>query len=266
MPRNAPCPCGSGRKFKRCCAGTLDDPAAISRKHDQVGTRIQAWAFEHYDAEAQAAVEEIMAGREDAVLGAVDLQLVASWVFNDRELPGGGTAAQRYAVRQDLQPDERDMAARIAAARLGLLRVLRVMPGRWIELYDLTGGDDLVRVISHDVSRSAHPDAVLVGRLMDGPPARRCGAQSASWIVKPPASWPLCSRPTRTRSVRARNPLALLARCTPPRARSRSCSRPRCDTPARGGKPHRRLDSSWNGRERPSGLALRLGLLVGASD
>ena len=64
MPRNAPCPCGSGRKFKRCCAGTLDDPAAISRKHDQVGTRIQAWAFEHYDAEVQAAVEEIMAGRE----------------------------------------------------------------------------------------------------------------------------------------------------------------------------------------------------------
>jgi hypothetical protein len=32
-------------------------------------------------------------------------------------------------------------------------------------------GDDLVRVISHDVSRSARPDAVLVGRLMDGPPA-----------------------------------------------------------------------------------------------
>ncbi len=170
-PRNAPCPCGSGRKFKRCCAATLDDPAAISRKHDQVGARIQAWAFEHYDAEVQAAVQEIMAGREDAVLGAVDLQLVASWILNDRELPGGGTASQRYAARQDLQPDERDIAARIAAARLGLLRVLRVMPGRWIELHDLTGDDDLVRVISHGVSRSARPGVVLVGRLMDGPPA-----------------------------------------------------------------------------------------------
>ena len=45
------------------------------------------------------------------------------------------------------------------------------MPGRWIELHDLTGGDDVVRVISHDVPRSARPDAVLVGRLMDGPPA-----------------------------------------------------------------------------------------------
>jgi hypothetical protein len=171
MPRNAPCSCGSGRKFKRCCAGTLDDPAAISRKHDRVGTRIQAWAFEHYDAEVQAAVEEIMAGREDAVLGAVDLQLVASWIFSDRELPGGGTAAQRYAARQDLQPDERDIAAQIAAARLGLLRVLRVMPGHWIELYDVTGGDDVVRVVSHGVSRSARPGVILVGRLMDGPPA-----------------------------------------------------------------------------------------------
>jgi hypothetical protein len=170
-PRNALCPCGSGRKFKRCCADALDNPAATARKHDAVGTRIQAWAFEHHRAAMQAALEEITADREDVVLGDVDLQLVASWMLNDRELPDGGTAAQGYAERQDLHPDERDTAARIAAARLGLLRVLRVMPGRWIELHDLTGGDDVVHVISHDVSRSARPGAVLVGRLMDGPPA-----------------------------------------------------------------------------------------------
>ncbi|MGB0092526.1 MAG: SEC-C domain-containing protein [Solirubrobacteraceae bacterium] len=170
-PRNAPCPCGSGRKFKRCCADALGNPAVTARKHDRVGARIQAWAFEHHRAEMQAALEEITAGHEDVVLGDVDLQLIASWMHNDRELPGGGTAAQRYAGRQDLHPDERDIAARIAAARFGLLRVLRVMPGRWIELHDLTRGDDLVQVISHDVSQSARPDAVLVGRLMDGPPA-----------------------------------------------------------------------------------------------
>jgi hypothetical protein len=170
-PRNAPCPCGSGRKFKRCCADALGNPAVTARKHDRVGARIQAWAFENHHAEMQAALEEITAGHEDVVLGDVDLQLIASWMHNDRELPGGGTATQRYAGRQDLHPDERDVAARIAAARLGLLRVLRVMPGRWIELHDLTRGDDLVHVISHDVSQSARPDDVLVGRLMDGPPA-----------------------------------------------------------------------------------------------
>lgn len=171
MPRNAPCPCGSGRKFKRCCADAVANPALTARKHDRVGARIQAWALEHHRAEMQAAFEEITAGHKDAVLGDVDVQLIASWMHNDRELPGGGTAAQRYAARRDLHTDERDIAARIATARLGLLRVLRAMPGRWIELHDLTGGDDLVRAISHDVSRSARPDTVLVGRLMDGPPA-----------------------------------------------------------------------------------------------
>jgi hypothetical protein len=170
-PRNAPCPCGSSRKFKRCCADALGNPAVTARKHDSVGARIQAWAFEHHRAEMQAALEEITAGHDDVVLGDLDLQLIASWMHIDRQLPGGGTAAQRYAARWDLHPDEGDIAARIAAARLGLLRVLRVMPGRWIDLHDLAGGDDVVRVISHDVSRSARPDAVLIGRLMDGPPA-----------------------------------------------------------------------------------------------
>jgi hypothetical protein len=169
--RNAPCPCGSGRKFKRCCAEAFENPAAISRKHDKVGARIQEWAGEHHDAEIQAALEEIIAGREDLVLSHVDVQLIGSWLYNDRELADGGTAAQRYAARQDLDPDDRDIAARIAAARLALLRVARAMPGRWIELRDLTGGHDLVRVVSHDVSRSARPGAVIVGRMMDGPPA-----------------------------------------------------------------------------------------------
>jgi uncharacterized protein YecA (UPF0149 family) len=25
--RNGPCPCGSGRKYKKCCPGTADHPA-----------------------------------------------------------------------------------------------------------------------------------------------------------------------------------------------------------------------------------------------
>jgi hypothetical protein len=114
------------------------------------------------------------------VLSHVEVQLIGSWVFNDRELADAGTAAQRYAARQDLDPDERDIAARIAAARPGLLRVVRATPGRWIELRDLTGSHDLVRVISHNVSRSARPGAVIAGRLMDGPPARCYGNLSAS--------------------------------------------------------------------------------------
>jgi hypothetical protein len=169
--RNAPCPCGSGRKFKHCCADAVDHPKRIAQQHDAVGRRIQAWAFEHYCEAMCDAFAEITSGHADRVLGDLDLQLIGSWMFNDRQLADGGTAAQRYAQRNDLPARERDIARRIAAARLGLLRVVRVLPGRWIDLHDLAVGGELVRAISHDVSRSARPHDLLVGRLMNGPPA-----------------------------------------------------------------------------------------------
>jgi hypothetical protein len=60
-----------------------------------------------------------------------------------------------------------------AAARLGLLRVVGVMPGRWIEVENLSIVDGpQVRAMSHGVSRSARVRDVFVGRLMDGPPER----------------------------------------------------------------------------------------------
>lgn len=75
------------------------------------------------------AFAEITIGCADRVLGGVDLQLIGSWMLNDRELPDGGTAAEHYAQRDDLPAGERDVARRIAAARLGLLRVVGAMPG-----------------------------------------------------------------------------------------------------------------------------------------
>lgn len=169
--RNARCPCGSGRKFKRCCADTLEHPERIAHDHAAVGKRIQAWASEHHQEAINDALGEVTAGYHDLVLGDVDLQLIASWMHNDRELPGGGSPAWRYAQREDLPAEERDIARRIASAQLGLLRVVQAMPGRWIDLHDLTLGGPVVRAISHDVSRFARPHNLLVGRLMDGPPA-----------------------------------------------------------------------------------------------
>jgi integrase len=101
--RNARCPCGSGRKFKRCCAELADTAARTARVHAAVGKRIQAWAGEHHRDALDAAWAEITGGREDAALGEVDVQLIAAWIFNDRELPGGGTAAERYSRLDDLE-------------------------------------------------------------------------------------------------------------------------------------------------------------------
>jgi hypothetical protein len=169
--RNEPCPCGSGRKFKRCCAELADIATRTAAAHAAVGKRIQAWAGEHHRDALGAAWAEITAGREDVGLGDVDIQLIAAWIFSDRELPGGGTAAERYCELDHLDPVERDIAARIAAARLGLMRVTRVAPGLWIDLEDCTRRDT-VRAISQGVSAHTRPGDLIVARRMDGPPAR----------------------------------------------------------------------------------------------
>jgi hypothetical protein len=154
----------------RCCAELADTAARTARVHAAVGKRIQAWAGEHHRDALDAAWAEITGGREDAALGEVDVQLIAAWIFNDRELPGGGTAAECYSRLDDLDADERDIAARIAGARLGLMRVARVAPGLWIELEDRTR-QDAVRVISHGVSAHTSMGDLIVARRMDGPPA-----------------------------------------------------------------------------------------------
>jgi hypothetical protein len=139
--------------------------------HDAVGERMRAWAFEHEPDAIRAALAEITAGRADVVLGDADLALIACWALNDRELPGGGTLAQRYAQRPDLSVDETDVARRIAAARPGLVRVMGANPGRWIDLEDILGARQ-ARVMSHGVSRTVRKDEMLVARIMEGPPAQ----------------------------------------------------------------------------------------------
>jgi hypothetical protein len=170
ISRNDPCPCGSGRKFKRCCQDLHNNPVALAKPHDEVGSRIQAWADQHHDQEMQAGLEEFFGGYEGVVVGDVDLQLVGTWLLSDRELPDGGTIAERYAGRADISGEERDIARRIAVARITLLKVDGVAPGRSISVHDI-GRDELVTVFSHGVSKSVKPGDVIVARIMAGPPA-----------------------------------------------------------------------------------------------
>ncbi len=105
----------------------------------------------------------------DRTMDDYDVQIFSIWFHNDRELPGGGTPAERYAARDELPADERKAATRIATAKLGLHRVLAVEPGRWIVLEDIIRGTS-ARVRSANVSREAIRWDILLGRLMAGEP------------------------------------------------------------------------------------------------
>lgn len=165
--RNDPCPCGSGAKYKRCCLAEEKRAGRAARFDDAVGRRIQDFSSRALGDEISAALEQFVGpGR---TMDDDDLQLFTTWFHNDRELPGGGTPAGRYAVLADLPDDERAAASRIAAARLGVHRVLAVEPGSWIGLEDVVRGTR-ARVRSPNVSRDAVRWDILLGRVMDGEP------------------------------------------------------------------------------------------------
>ena len=165
--RNAQCPCGSGRKYKRCCLAVEEELARERCIDDAVGRRIQEWSSKQFDDEIAVALE-LYVGPE-RLIDDGDIQIFAVWFHNDRELARGGTPAERYAARPDLPEAERESAARIAAARLGLYRVVAVEPGRSLARENLVGGCR-VDVRSPHVSREAVRWDILLGRVMAGDP------------------------------------------------------------------------------------------------
>jgi SEC-C motif/Protein of unknown function (DUF2384) len=167
VSRNARCPCGSGRKHKRCCLADEERAVLEARFDDAVGRRVQDWSSKVFDDEITAALEEYVG--PDRVMDDADIQIFATWFHNDRELAGGGTPAERYAARPDLPEAERDAAERIASARLGLYRVLAVGPGRSLTLEELIGSRRIEARSPH-VSREVIRWDILLARIMDGDP------------------------------------------------------------------------------------------------
>jgi hypothetical protein len=167
VARNSACPCGSGRKYKRCCLAAEKRAAREARFDELVGRRIQDWSAKAFSEEIDAALEEFVG--PDRTMDDDDLQIFSTWFHDDRELPGGSTPAERYAARAGLPAEERAAAARIATARLGLHRVLAVEPGNWVLLENIVDGAR-AQVRSTNVSCEAVRWDILLGRVMDGEP------------------------------------------------------------------------------------------------
>jgi len=162
--RNDPCPCGSGKKFKRCCAARTRDRMVEARREERVGREAEEWAFDQFGDELVTAGGQLtaqLAGSSQATW------ITEHWVMLDYELRSGGTAASRYAELPSLPSSDRAIAARIAGSRPGVHRVLSSRPGDGIDLLDLVRGGALT-VISPSVSRQASAGDILVARIMDG--------------------------------------------------------------------------------------------------
>lgn len=174
--RNDPCPCGSGRKYKRCC---LQAPAAAA--NPPLPERI-AWLWEKLrwwlersgrGFELYAAAVVLQGGPPDGDdLGlVVNMDLAASLV-----LFADGAVHQFLEQRSRLLPDdEANLVAQWALSERSLYEVVEVHPGEGMRLRDLRSGDVVAvreRGGSEAVSSGdlllAHPVFDGVGRQLVG--------------------------------------------------------------------------------------------------
>ena len=110
--RNAPCPCGSGRKYKRCCQLEEERLARQARLDSEVGRAIADWSAATCADELADAFEEFHPESRRVDDGA--FTQFFTWFNCDRGLPDGRTPVERYAAHPDLDPDEREIAELIA--------------------------------------------------------------------------------------------------------------------------------------------------------
>ena len=58
ISRNAPCPCGSGKKYKKCCLSKIEHGETQWSLRDQAASVAMNWLAEHYGEGLDRAVEE----------------------------------------------------------------------------------------------------------------------------------------------------------------------------------------------------------------
>ena len=179
--RNDPCPCGSGRKFKKCCLGK-DGAAArpfTSGDRNSALTRLSRFAAHpefrgEHEAARRAFWDDRLEGQpEDRVEELLALEqceyAYVMWFVFDRALERGRTLADLFLEREatTLTAGEREYLARMRPAHLRLYEVVEVRPDEGLGLVDLWT-DDRVWVRERRATRQLVRWDLLATRVMPG--------------------------------------------------------------------------------------------------
>lgn len=191
MPsRNEPCPCGSGRKYKRCCLEQADIVTRELRARDELMGDVIAWLKAEHEQTLRDASSETMLLR--IMGGATGRNTSLIWTLSDY-LPadGGQPLMARYADLPKLSASARAIARGLAQARLNVYRVRSSAPGAWLELEPLarvgsrTGDEPLpnstpCRLAWRDGLEQLQPGEILLARVVHA--------------TTVPTVWGLCER------------------------------------------------------------------------
>jgi len=187
--RNEPCPCGSGRKYKKCCLNTAPDPInymkqKLDRFHNRVVGELLRHAAKTFDPEAiDEAAAEFLCWPDEEDAAEMDLAdhetLFYPWFLfkwridpDDGECilagPRGLSVVQSYLQThgRKLDPVERESLEACANAPLSFFEVVELTPGHSVTLRDLLLDRDL-RVHDKSASATLHQGGVVFGSVVE---------------------------------------------------------------------------------------------------
>ncbi len=189
--RNQPCPCGSGKKYKKCCLSKAAAPSnelyyrRLSEAHDRLVDRLMSHADRIFGRESvDVAMHEFLLWPEaedeisEEMLDRTGPLFWPWYVFNweydpiDVEVelsgPEDRTVAELYAGDRGARLDtlERRLIDGINRKPYSFLEVLSTVRGRGMTLKDILKGTR-IEVQERTGSQYVHPGDVLFGRAVD---------------------------------------------------------------------------------------------------
>ena len=177
--RNDPCPCGSGKKYKKCClnkelsvadAGTeRESPQKLteSEQFEALLTPILELSQSHNMVDAFGeAYERFFFEDLDDVETQYARMLFFPWVLFLKKLPGGSTVARRYLNRHrpELSPVAIRMLEQTGSERFRLVEIQEVRFHQGMRLKDLHSGE-VFEVQERAATESLHQWDLIVVRL-----------------------------------------------------------------------------------------------------
>lgn len=172
---NEPCPCGSGRKFKKCCAGS-HAPAGGGLPHTQAdrGTAFQKLADfidQHLEEDEEEAFHEFW-GRHLDREGELPPELLhvsrdahEMWFAFDYELDDGRRVVERFLEQADLTRGERSFLDAMRRSTMRFYEVAETVPGSSMTLRDLLEGS-IVTVAERTASRTVSRHDCIAARII----------------------------------------------------------------------------------------------------
>lgn len=175
--RNAPCPCGSGKKYKKCCLQKYQARESLWRQlrntEEQLSQKLIAYLAEEYPHEILSdAWTAFVNYRENPVFefDSVENMMFFPWLlFNwipdpdlaeDLDLPSGERLAEAYLARHEstLSGLEKELIRLSVEAPLSFYEILEIFPGQGFKLRDIfTGREvDLMERVGSQNARLHH--------------------------------------------------------------------------------------------------------------